>query len=135
MTATSQPLVRKSAAFSLGSEVPNTDGSSLPKVEVKTLNTNASGRHILKIQKDRASGRIIKTVHEISLDRQSVKNERTILHEISHYATAISQTESFAGHGVEFARNHLFVVEQAVGSARAQTLESAYTAKGVLNGN
>jgi ribosomal protein S18 acetylase RimI-like enzyme len=111
------------------------DGSSLPKLEVKTSNTNASGRHILKMQKDRASGRIIKTVHEISLDRQSVKNERTILHEISHYATAISQTESFAGHGVEFARNHLFVVEQAVGSARAQTLESAYTAKGVLNGN
>jgi hypothetical protein len=107
------------------------DGSSLPKLEVKTSNTNAAGRHILKMQKDRASGRIIKTVHEISLDRQSTKNERTILHEISHYATAISQTEAFSSHGSEFARNHLFIVGQTAGSARAQALTSAYEANGV----
>lgn len=111
------------------------DGSSLPKLDVKTSNTNAAGRHILKMQKDRASGRIIKTVHEISLDRQSVKNERTILHEISHYATAISQTKAFSSHGSEFARNHVFVIEQTVGSARAKALASAYTEKGVQIGN
>ena len=111
------------------------DGSSLPKLAVKTSNTNASGRHILKIQKDRSTGRIIKAIHEISLDRQSTKNERTILHEISHYATAITQTESFSAHGVEFARNHVYVVEQAIGSARADALSSAYKSKGVEIGN
>lgn len=111
------------------------DGSSLPKLDVKTSNTNASGRHILKMQKDRATGRIIKTVHEISIDRQSVKNERTILHEISHYATAITQTEAFSAHGVEFAKNHLYVVEQVAGSARAQSLASAYKSKGVEVGD
>jgi hypothetical protein len=107
------------------------DGSSLPKLAVKTANTSATGRHILKMRKDRASGRIIETTHEISIDRQSTKNERTILHEISHYATAISQTEAFSAHGVEFARNHIFLVGQAVGSARAEALTSAYIAKGV----
>jgi hypothetical protein len=107
------------------------DGSSLPKVDVKTSNTNAAGRHILKVRKDRASGRIIETVHEISIDRQSTKNERVLLHEITHYATAITQTEAFSAHGVEFARNHIFVVEQMSGSARAEALASAYTEKGV----
>jgi hypothetical protein len=107
------------------------DGSSLPKLGVKTANTNASGRHILKMRKDRASGRIIETVHEISIDRQSTKNERTILHEISHYATAISETKAFSAHGVEFARNHIFVIKQTAGSARAQALASAYVAKGI----
>lgn len=107
------------------------DGSSLPKLDVKTSNTNASGRHILKMQKDRSSGRIIKMVHEISIDRQSTKDERTILHEISHYATAISQTESFSSHGEEFARNHLFVVEQTVSPASSEALANAYIEKGV----
>lgn len=111
------------------------DGSSLPKLDVKTTNTNASGRHILKMQKDRATGRIIKTIHEISIDRQSVKNERTILHEISHYATAITQTDSFSAHGAEFANNHIFVVGQAVGSAGAQVLASAYKSEGVEIGD
>jgi hypothetical protein len=111
------------------------DGSSLPKLDVKTSNTNAAGRHILKMQKDRTTGIITKTVHEISLDRQAVKNERVILHEISHYATAISQTESFSSHGVEFARNHVYVVGQQAGSTRARALESAYTEKGVQVGN
>lgn len=107
------------------------DGSSLPKLNVKTSKTNAAGQHILKMQKDRSSGRIIKTVHEISIDRQLTKDERTMLHEISHYATAISQTKSFFPHGEEFARNHLFVLEQTAGPARAEALESAYIEKGV----
>jgi hypothetical protein len=111
------------------------DGSSLPKLDVKTSNTIASGRHILKVQKDRATGRIVKTVHEISIDRQSVKDERTILHEISHYATAISETEPFSSHGVKFAKNHLYIVDKSVGSAQADALQRAYKSKGIEVGN
>jgi hypothetical protein len=107
------------------------DGSSLPKLDVKTSNTNASGRHILKVEKFRPTGEIIKTVHQISIDRQSVKNERTMLHEISHYATAITQTTPFSAHGVEFARNHVFVVEKIAGIPRAQSLEDAYRSRGI----
>jgi GNAT superfamily N-acetyltransferase len=111
------------------------DGSSLPKLDVKTSNTNASGRHILKIEKDRPTGRIVKAVHQISIDRQSVRNERTMLHEISHYATAITQTTPFSAHGVEFARNYVFVVEKIAGIPRAQSLEDAYRSRGIEIGD
>lgn len=107
------------------------DGSSLPKLNVKTANTIAQGLHILSVEKERISGRIVETKHEISIDRQFVKNERAILHEIGHYATAISQTKAFSPHGIEFAKNHLFLVEQSAGSARAEVLASAYIEKGV----
>ena len=111
------------------------DGSSLPKLDVKISNTNAAGRHILQAEKNRATGEIISKRHEISIDRQFVKSERTILHEIAHYATAISQTKSFEAHGIEFARTHLFIVSKAAGSERAKQLESAYKEKGVNVGN
>ena len=111
------------------------DGSSLPKLDVKTSNTNASGRHILKVEKFRPTGEITKMVHQISIDRQSVKNERTMLHEISHYATAITQTTPFSGHGVEFARNHVFVVGKMAGLARAQSLADAYRIRGIEIGD
>jgi hypothetical protein len=108
-------------------------GSSLPRLDVKTSNTNASGRHILKVEK--FAGEITKKIHQISIDRQSVKNERTMLHEISHYATAITQTESFSAHGVEFARNHVFILEKMSGLSRSQALTDAYISRGIEIGN
>jgi putative metallohydrolase (TIGR04338 family) len=107
------------------------DGSSLPPLEVKTANTNASGRHILSLSRDRATGQIVSTKHLISIDRQSTKNEATILHEISHYATTISQTKSFSGHGVEFVKNHIYVVGKVIGPERASQLRDAYIAEGI----
>jgi len=111
------------------------DGSSLPPLVVKVGTTNAAGRHILQIQRDSATREILKTKHELSFDRQFTKSERTILHEISHYATSLSQTKPFESHGVEFARTHLFVVGQAAGLARAKELATAYKEKGVDVGN
>jgi len=111
------------------------DGSSLPKLEVKVGNASAAGRHIMSFQKDRATGRIVKTRHELALDRQFTKDETAILHEISHYATAISQREKYDAHGVEFARNNVFVAEKVIGSASAEALENAYQEKGVRDGD
>ena len=111
------------------------DGSSLPKLNVTTSNTNASGRHILQAEKNRVTGEMINKRHEISIDRQFVKSERTILHEIAHYATVISQTKPLEAHGIEFARTHLFIVSKAVGAERAKKLESAYEEKGIKVGN
>ena len=111
------------------------DGSSLPKIEVKVGDSSVAGRHILSFQKDRATGRIVKTRHEIAIDRQFTKDETAILHEISHYATAINQTEKYNPHGVEFARNHVFVVGQVAGSDRAEALQNAYEEKGVTDDN
>ncbi len=107
------------------------DGSSLPPLEVKTADTNAAGRHILRMSRDRSTGIVVKSEHAISINRQFVKSESTILHEISHYATAISETKSFESHGVQFAKNHIFVVSKAVGEERANQLREAYKAQGV----
>lgn len=111
------------------------DGKSLPPLDVQTSETSVAGSHQLGISRNRYSGEIVKTVHLITLNRQFTKDEITILHEISHYATTISQTESFSGHGVEFARNHVFIAEKIVGSAYAQALASAYAEKGVQDGD
>lgn len=109
------------------------NGSSLPKLNVQTSVTRAAGRHILSTVTE--GNRILSTRHEISIDRHSVKDEKTILHEISHYATAISQTKPFESHGIEFARTHLFIVNKVAGSERAKQLESAYKEKGIKVGN
>lgn len=111
------------------------DGKSLPPLDVKTLQTSVAGSHQLGISRNRYSGEIVKRIHSITINRQFTKDEITILHEISHYATTISQTESFSGHGVEFARNHVFIAEKIVGSAYAEALASAYAEKGVKDGD
>lgn len=111
------------------------DGKSLPRLDVTTANTNAAGRHILGLTRYRGTGRVIAVKHEISIDRQNTKNEEVILHEISHYATTISQTKSYFDHGTEFARNHVFISEKVAGSARGEKLANAYREKGVEDGN
>ena len=110
------------------------DGKSLPPLDVKTANTVAAGRHILGVTRYRG-GMIVALKHEISIDRQFTKNEEVILHEISHYATTISQTESFSPHGTEFARNHVFISDKVAGSTRAEELKNAYKEKGVEGGD
>lgn len=107
------------------------DGSSLPPLEVKTANTNAAGRHILSVSRNPITKQMESAKNIISIDRQSTKNESTILHEISHFATAISQTTPFAPHGVEFAKNHIYVLSKTAGPERANALREAYIAQGV----
>jgi hypothetical protein len=113
------------------------DGKSLPPLDLKIVDTpmsSAAGRYRQDVVTDGA-GKVIDSTHEISIDRQSVKAERVILHEIAHYATATSQYTSYEGHGVEFARNHIFIVEKVAGLERAKKLESAYRQKGIKVGN
>jgi putative metallohydrolase (TIGR04338 family) len=113
------------------------DGKSLPPLNVKIVDTpmsSAAGRYRLNAVTDGAN-RVIDSTHEISIDRQSVKAEQVILHEISHYATAISQTTSYEGHGVEFARKHIFMVEKVAGLERATKLKTAYKKRGIKVGD
>jgi predicted SprT family Zn-dependent metalloprotease len=94
-----------------------------------------AGRHILGLTRYMGTGRVIAVRHEISIDRQNTKNEEIILHEISHYATTISESKPHSAHGTEFARNHVFISEKVAGSARANELENAYREKGVQDGD
>jgi len=110
------------------------DGSSLPPLTVAVKADVGAGRHRLQTVTDGADN-IITATNEISVDEQVVKDERVILHEIAHYATAISLTKPYEGHGVEFAKTHLFIVEKAAGSERAAKLRTAYKERGIEVGD
>jgi hypothetical protein len=58
-------------------------------------------------------------------------NEPTILHEIVHYATAISATSGYDPHGIEFAKNHVYAASKVIGPAYASGLEKAYREEGI----
>ena len=72
-----------------------------------------------------------KTRNRISIDSYYNQAEPTIIHEIAHYATGISATQGYDGHGVEFARNHLFIIEHLVGKEQASQLKALYIQEGV----
>ena len=113
------------------------DGKSLPPLNVKIVDTpmsSAAGLYRLNAVTDGAD-KVIDSTHEISIDKQSVKAEQIILHEITHYANAISQTTSYEGHGVEFAKKHIFIVEKVAGSERATKLKTAYKKRGIKVGD
>ena len=65
------------------------------------------------------------------INRSYSVNEPTFVHELAHYATAISQTTPFDGHGVEFASNHVYIASQVMGAEYGAGLEKAYREAGV----
>ena len=71
----------------------------------------------------------------LRVNRGYSKAEPTILHEIAHYATTISATSPHAGHGVEFARNHIFIASKVLGSSFAEGLEKSYREAGIPLGD
>jgi len=71
----------------------------------------------------------------LRLNRGYSKAEPTIIHEIAHYATTISATSPHDGHGVEFARNHIFIAGKVLGSSFADGLEKSYREAGVSLGD
>ncbi len=68
--------------------------------------------------------------NRIVMNKLHSRDEASILHEIAHYATAIVETSSYAGHGVEFARNHLYVLTNVLGSGYADGLKKEYRKSG-----
>ena len=67
----------------------------------------------------------------LKIDRGYTKAEPLIIHEISHFATAISATSKFQGHGVEFAKNHIFIASKIIGDDYAASLANAYRGEGI----
>lgn len=74
-------------------------------------------------------------VSNLRISRGYTKAEPTIVHEIAHYATTISATSPHGGHGVEFARNHIFITSKLFGASFADGLEKAYREAGVPLGD
>ena len=54
------------------------------------------------------------------------KNEPSILHEIAHYATAISVADGFDPHGIEYRMNYIFITDKVLGREAAKNLKEAY---------
>jgi antirestriction protein ArdC len=100
------------------------DGGAIgvPKASVKP--TGPAGMH--SIGTDYLNGGF----NRIVMNKLHSRDEASILHEIAHYATAIVQTSSYAGHGVEFARNHLYVLTNVLGSEYADGLRKQYRKSG-----
>lgn len=61
--------------------------------------------------------------------------EPTILHELAHYATAISNRTPYDGHGIEFVKNHIHIVNHAISPAYADGLQQSYEEGGINLGN
>lgn len=99
-------------------------GGVVPKPQVKLLDINSAGRYVFGFKNGQPYTSMI-------FNKGFSKAEPTILHEIAHYATTISQREPFDGHGVEFAKNHVYITSKAIGSDYADGLAQAYREEGV----
>ena len=105
------------------------NGGSAGNPEVKvTSNLGAAGSYRIGFKND-------KPVSVLSVDRGYSKAEPNIVHEIAHYATTISATSPHDGHGVEFARNHIFIADKVLGNSFAEGLEKSYREAGVPLGD
>ena len=71
----------------------------------------------------------------LTINRGYSKNEPTMVHEIAHYATTISATTNHDGHGLEFARNHIYIAGKVMGQEFADGLEKAYREAGIPLGD
>jgi hypothetical protein len=69
----------------------------------------------------------------IDIDRSYSKNEQVILHEIAHYANAISATTKFSGHGYSFGRELLKIAKQFM-PKYADALEQSFKDGGIKYG-
>jgi hypothetical protein len=99
-----------------------------PVIEMSPSSSGAAGAYEIGFKNGNPYSRI-------KINNGYSKSEPNIVHEISHYATTISATSPHDGHGVEFARNHIFVASKVLGSSFANGLEKAYREAGVPLGD
>lgn len=99
-------------------------GGVVERPTAKLSDINSAGRYVFGFKNGQPYTSLI-------FNKGYSKAEPTILHELAHYATTISQTKPFDGHGVEFARNHIYIASKAIGSEFAAGLEKAYREEGI----
>jgi putative metallohydrolase (TIGR04338 family) len=70
-------------------------------------------------------------MNNLSIKRTFTMNEPTILHELAHFGTAITQTSPFESHGKEFTRNYIDITTNIAGADAGNRLRVAYQKGGV----
>jgi putative metallohydrolase (TIGR04338 family) len=96
----------------------------IPPVKITNNKQNVSGVYRMGYR----NGKYFTT---LGIDRRYASDEATILHEIAHYATSISQRSHFEAHGYQYVLNHLSLVEDVMGVEMADELKSAYEDQGI----
>jgi len=97
---------------------------------VSTTQASAAGQFKMISSQD---GSIAQTA--LQFKNIALKSETTILHEIAHMATAISATKTYEPHGVEFAKNLVYIASKMAGEEFAGKWQQALMDKGVPVGN
>lgn len=72
-----------------------------------------------------------KTRNRISISKIYAMREPTLLHEIAHYATALTATDKYHGHGSSFTANLVAITSHFVGEDKGAKLKTLYDAEGV----
>jgi len=70
-------------------------------------------------------------INYLAIDRIFTRNEATILHELAHFGTAITQTSRYESHGAEFARNYINITTNIASAEAGIELRNAYIKSGV----
>jgi hypothetical protein len=65
-------------------------------------------------------------ITSLKMNKLLSKSEPAILHEIAHFATAISVAEKYDPHGVEYRMNYIFITDRVLGREAAESLREAY---------
>ena len=99
-------------------------GEARPTIEMSPTRDGAAGSYEIGYKAGSPYSRI-------KINTGYSKNEPTIIHEIAHYATTISATTNHDGHGISFARNHIFIASKVLGEDFAEGLAKAYREAGV----
>ena len=102
------------------------DGGSIGQPKVKKSSGRRFGAlHTLGFKANQVF------VHEIRIVPDYFSHERTLLHEIAHYATDASSTIVHTGHGKEFASNYLEILKNVIGLEHAMEQAEFYREEGV----
>jgi putative metallohydrolase (TIGR04338 family) len=108
----------------------NFGSSRIGKPVVKSMNSNTTQGKWEVGRKFTVSGGW-QYMNNLAVDRIFTKNEPTILHELAHFGTAITQTNRYESHGAEFARNFIDITTNIAGAEAGNQLRNAYIKSGV----
>ena len=67
-----------------------------------------------------------KYMSSLTINKLLSTNEPAILHEIAHFATAISVADGMDAHGVEYRMNYIYITDKVLGREAAEGLKEAY---------
>jgi antirestriction protein ArdC len=67
-----------------------------------------------------------KYMSALTINKLLSTNEPAILHEIAHFATAISVADGMDAHGVEYRMNYIYITDKVLGREAAEGLKESY---------